>query len=212
MPTLALADALPDFGVAKAPAARPNAGMSPSATSPATAPQSRSDEREARKAADAVAKAEAEVAERLQHEYEEKLSAERQRHKQEIEELQEQLGKNAAETIAARFAGMERQTIDLTSALVARILGVTLSEELQNRAVEHLSRIIAETLTDREAVRISVYGTGFLCEQLRTMLGERSAQVDFVETPGLDLSIHIDESILETRLTEWSEALSEVLS
>lgn len=210
MPTLALADALPDFGDTQAPAIRHNAEKS-SATAPATALQSRSDEREASKTADAIAKAEAAVAERLQQEYEEKLSAERQRHKQEVDELQQQLGEKAAETIAARFAGMERQTIEVTSALVARILGVTLSEELQNSAVEHLSQIITDALKDREAVRISVHGTGFFCEQLRTMLGERSAQVDFIEAPGLDLSIHIDESILETRLTEWSEALSEAL-
>lgn len=209
MPTLALADALPDFGATRT--AQPDAGKQRSATAPTVTSQSRQD-REAEKTAEAVAKAEAELAERLQQEYEEKLAAERERHKQEVEELQQQLGKQMGETIAERFSAMEQHTVDVTSSLVARILGVALTEELQSRAMERLSEIITSALNDREAVRISVHGTAFLCEQLRGILGERATQVNFVEAPGLDLSVQVDESILETRLAEWSEALSEVLS
>jgi hypothetical protein len=51
-----------------------------------------------------------------------------------------------------------------------------------------------------------------LCDALKAQLGERARQVDFTEASGLDLTAEIDESLFETRLAEWSEALAEVLS
>lgn len=212
MPTLELADALPDFGTAKTLPEKNGTEQHGPAAVQCQAPQSPPHEQDARKTADAVAEAEAAVTERLEREYEEKLTAERQRHAQELEELQKQLGQKAGETIAARFAEMEQRTVAVTTALTARILGIALTDELQNRAVERLAEIIAQAMKGREAVRISVHGTAFLCDELRKTLGERAGQVDFVESPGLDLSVNIDENIVETRLAEWSETLSEVLS
>lgn len=210
MPPLALVDALPDFGAAAITPPQRDAGDKQ--------PYARVGEQPAAKAAAgdeiarAVAQAEAALLERVAHEYAEKLAAEHQAHRQEIESLEEQLGAKAGETIAARFAEMERDTVALTAGLAARILSIALTEDLQSRSVARLSEILADVMRDREAVRITVRGSALLCNQLRTGLGERAAQVEFIEAPGLDLSAQIDESVFETRLAEWSETLSEVLS
>lgn len=65
---------------------------------------------------------------------------------------------------------------------------------------------------DREAVRIQVRGPQSLFEPLRTALGERAGNLQFIETPGFDLTVSIDGNLFETRLSEWSSALSGALS
>ncbi|WP_246248988.1 hypothetical protein [Chelativorans alearense] len=213
MPVVALADALPDFGAgASAPGKRKPAAdtfgtlrEAPPAPAVATAERRPTIE-------EIVAKAEATLTERLQREHEEKLAAERERHAAEMEEAMTRLGEEAGTAVAARFAEMQREVVALTSAVTARILGVVLTEDLQKRAVDELARIVEAALEDREAVRIRIRGTTLLCSALKGKLGERAQQVGFTEASGFDLTAEIDESLFETRLAEWSEALAEVLS
>jgi hypothetical protein len=47
---------------------------------------------------------------------------------------------------------------------------------------------------------------------LKASLGSRAANLDFIEAPGFDLMVTIDEAVFETRMAEWSVTLSEVLS
>ncbi|WP_246226190.1 hypothetical protein [Chelativorans xinjiangense] len=213
MPVVALADALPDFGAgAPAPGKRKPAAdafgtLRETPPAPATSAAERRPTTE-----EIVAKAEAALAERLQREHEEKLTAERERHAAEMEEAMTRLGEEAGTAVVDRFAEMQREVVALTSAVTARILGVVLSEDLQKRAVDELARIVEAALDDREAVRIRIRGTALLCDALKGKLGERAQQVGFAEAPGFDLTAEIDESLFETRLAEWSEALAEVLS
>ena len=61
-------------------------------------------------------------------------------------------------------------------------------------------------------MRIAVRGPLSLFETLKASLGPRAANLDFVETPGFDLTVAIDEAVFETRMAEWSTTLSEVLA
>jgi hypothetical protein len=210
MPALALADALPDFGSARTPP--PMRRAEPAFAAPEPPPVQVPVETDEERIARAVARAEAELAERLAKEYEEKLESERTRHLGEMQAAIADLGEGAAKVFERRFAEMEQNVAALASAVTARILGVALTEDLQKRAVDELARILKEAMKDREALRVRVRGTAFLCDALKAQLGERARQVDFTEASGLDLTAEIDESLFETRLAEWSEALAEVLS
>ncbi|MCT8997777.1 hypothetical protein [Chelativorans intermedius] len=210
MPGLALADALPDFGAA-APARRAVApDMEPAFAPPRPEAPDAGEERQTLE--EAVARAEEALAQRLERQHAERLAAERARHEEEMAAARRQLAEEAGALIAARFDKMQREVTALTAALSARILGVVLTEDLQKRAVEELTRIVAAALEDREAVRIRVKGSALLCDALRASLGERAAQVEFSEAGDFDLTAEIDESLFETRLGEWSQALAEVLS
>ena len=90
--------------------------------------------------------------------------------------------------------------------------GGLVSDDLQKRSLEALARTIGEAVADNEAVRIGVRGPLSLFETLKTALGPRAANLDFVEMPGFDLTVAIDEAVFETRIAEWSAALSEALS
>lgn len=162
--------------------------------------------------AEAVAKAEAELAQRLADDHAEALRAEQERHAEEVAALERRFADEASTTILTRFAEMEGRVIELTSAVTARILGTTLTDDIRNRSIERLAGLIREALMDGEAVRIRVHGSLPLFEMLKEKLPERGTQLDFMERPEFDLSVSIDDSVYETRLAEWSAALAETLA
>jgi hypothetical protein len=162
--------------------------------------------------AEAVAAAELALAARLTAEHEAVMAEERDRHAAAVAELQERLAVTASAKIAEHLVQMEDRVVELTTSLTARLLGTVLSEDLTKRSVERLAEIIRETVRDDDAVRITVRGAPSLFAALRAALPERSVQFDFTELQGFDLSVAIDDSAFETRLSQWSSALSEVLS
>lgn len=219
MSASSLADMLPDFGTGPAPAGRGRSGglveLAPSPASPGASPKARAGAPPDTGAAETeAARAEAEAALRaeLAREHEEALAAERRRHAEELEALHGELGEKAGALIEERISDMERRIVDLTSSLAARVLGVALTEDLQKRSVERLSAIIGEALSEREAVRVRVHGAPPMFKALETALGDKAARVEFSEGPGFDLTVAIDDGVFETRISEWSEALAEVVS
>lgn len=209
MATFALADMLPDFGAPPRPA-RP-AQPAVAEVAPRSAP--RASEEELRGRIDtAVREAEAAVEARLAEAHSAALAEIEARHGGELERLQAELGERAGSAIAERFAQMENDLAALTGAVVARILGVALTEDVKRHALDELRRSILAAVGDRDAVRIRIKGPLFLYEALRPGLAHLADRVEFVEEPGFDLAVSIDTSLFETRLGEWSGALSEGLA
>jgi hypothetical protein len=212
MRPLALSDFLPDFAARshRAPDAdfdqRGGAPQAPaSALQPAT-PDLNTLIREE------VAKAEAGVTERLSAIYEATLQAERENHAGELDRLRAELGTQAGATISRRLDEMESEISLLATSLTARVIGGLLTEDIQKRSLDRLSQAILDAMRDNEAVRIQVRGPQSLFEPLGAALGERAASLHYVEAPGFDLTVGIDGNLFETRLSEWSAALSGALS
>lgn len=162
--------------------------------------------------AEAVAAAEAAMAERLEQQHAEALETERARHAEELAALQQRFAEDASARILASVEDMEKRVVELTTTVTARILGVALTDDVRQRSVERLASVIREALDDDEAVRIRVRGSLPLYEALKEKLPKYADQLDFTETVDFDISVTIDDSVFETRLAEWSTALSEALS
>lgn len=221
MPSLSLANALKDFGDSPAFAAEPFSAPAdfamPSVDLPDFPPMPAAEPVDvdaivAEAVAEAVAQAEAALSERLVQEHEEALRQEKERHAEEMGELQKRIGDAAGKKILIRFQEMEGRIVELTSAVAARILGSVLTDDIRDRSIERLSGLIREALQDSEAIRIRVRGNLPLFETLKEKLPEHANQLDFMESPDFDLSVSIDDSVYETRLAEWSLALSETLA
>lgn len=159
-----------------------------------------------------VAAAEEALRATLTSEHEARLAAAQERHAQELAALQAELGEKAGTAIATGFADMESRVVELATSVTARILSVALSDDLQRRAVEALARAVREAIGERDAVRVHVSGAPPLFEALEKAVGDKAGYLDFSESTTFDLTVSIDESVFETRLSEWSEALAEVLS
>ncbi|TPM33095.1 hypothetical protein [Mesorhizobium sp. B2-3-5] len=206
MPSAALFDLLPDFGpraprVSKAQAVTEHR---PEASEPQADIGTL--------IAEAVAQAEATLAERLSAAHDAALEAERQAHAEEARSFLESFGGDIGKAVSSRIDAMEARVTDLVAATVARIIGGVVSDDLQRRSLEALASAVREAVGDGEAVRVAVRGPLSLFETLKASLGARAANLDFVEAPGFDLTVTIDEAVFETRMAEWSATLSEVLS
>lgn len=216
MSGVALANALKDFG------ARPPSTAEPFDAGPAFAmpdlsyPTDFPEPTEAApdvdaQIAEAVAQAEAETTKRLTAEHAETLNAERERHAEEIATLQARLGEEASALIESRFAETQRELVELTGSVAARILGGLMTDDLRERSLVRLADVIGQALADDEAVRIRVRGNPALFDALRERLSGHEEQIDYTEAADFDLSIMINDSVYETRLAEWSTALAETL-
>lgn len=210
MRTQALSDALPDFGAAslapRAPRpARPQPAAEPrgSATSDAEW-QARLDR--------AVADTEARIAASLTERHEAELERLAETHRAEMEGLSQDFASTMGATIAARLQELEDRVVDLTATSAARLLSGVLSEDLGRKSVDRMVKVMRSALQDSDAVKIVVRGPASLYEPLRAAMGTSSERMRFVEAPGADLSVSIDETVYETRLAEWSGALSEVIA
>jgi len=205
MSASALFDLLPDFGARPQPRAESAPPPRPVAEPPAPVDVDAV-------VAEAVARAETELQARLAAAHEADLEAERALHAEEAKALLSSLGADVGATIAARMETLENHVADLLNDQIARILSSVLADNLQARALAALTRMVREGIGDAEAVRVRVTGPLSLYEPLRDALGPRGQNLDFIEAPGFDLTVTIDDAVFETRMAEWSQALSEVLS
>ncbi len=205
MASAALFDLLPDFG---ARTQRP--GQSPLAEPKQDTPTPQADI--GALIAEAVTDAEAALEARLAVAHQAELEAQRQASADEAKAFLQSFGGDVGAAVAARIEIMEAKVSDLIGATVARIIGGIVSDDLQKRSLDALAGTIREAIGDSEAVRIAVRGPLSLFETLKASLGPRAANLDFVEAAGFDLTVAIDETVFETRIAEWSSALSEALS
>lgn len=204
----ALFDLLPDFGSRTPRASQPPSARAAEPMPAAPAPQADI----GALIAEAVADAEAALAARLALAHQAALDAERQASDDAAKAFLESFGGDLGAAVTTRIEAMEQRVAELAGATVARIVGGLLSDDLQQRSLHALSRVIAAAVADSEAVRIGVRGPLSLFEPLNAALGSRAANLDFTEAPGFDLTVTIDETVFETRIAEWSASLSEVLS
>ena len=159
----------------------------------------------------AVEDAEAALAARLADEHQAALEAERERHAAEIAELGARIGAETGAAIAASIGAMEARVVHLATDAAARIIAGLVSDDIQKRSIEALATAILSAIADSDAVRIKVSGPQFMFEALAAAMGDRAENIDFTESMGFDLSVSIDDNLFETRLGEWSSALSETL-
>ena len=148
---------------------------------------------------------------RLREAHQRELEAERQANAEEARAFLETLGKDVGETVAARVSDMEGRVVRLVSDSVARMIGGILSDDLQKRSLDALARAVRSAAADAESTRVEIRGPLSLFEPLKAALGARADNLHFVEAPGFDLSLIVDDTVFETRMAEWSAALAEVL-
>ena len=137
--------------------------------------------------------------------------AEREAHARELEALNVRQGEELATKITAAMQEAERQLISVSSEAAARVLSHFLSEQIVGRAVAELARTIRIAVADADGLRIRVRGPQSLFLPLEAAMGDLSKYLEFTESPGADLTVTINETLFETRLADWSTALSEVM-
>jgi hypothetical protein len=213
MAATALADVLMDFGRTERRIARHlDAGSAVPASIPAIEPEPPARTNVDSLLANERRKVEAEVTARLEEHLQEVLALERQAHAREMEEMLSAAGSEAAGRMLEKLEGMEERLVALTGAATARILGSIVSDDIRERSIEELARTIRQAAGDDEAIRIRVKGPQPLFAALAEHLGDWALHLEHVESPGMDITVDINETVFETRFAEWSSCLLEALS
>jgi hypothetical protein len=204
MAAYALADMLADFGK------RPPPATGSTVDRPPEKPDDPKPDIEAL-LAEERARTEEAVSERLAAAHEAELSAERESHAGAIAEINRRHGDEAGARIDAGLREIEARVTETVTGTVARILGPIVSGEVLKRSVEELAGAIAEAMEDADAVTIRVSGPQSLFSALSAKMGEKSKHLRHRETDGIDLTVDVNGSLMETRLTEWRAIANEAL-
>jgi hypothetical protein len=157
------------------------------------------------------ARTEKAVTERLTAEHEAALAALSETQAAEIAEIERRHGEEAGARIEAGLGEVEARVAETVTGTVARILGPIVSEEVLKRSIDELAVAIGEALEDADAVTIRVSGPSSLFAALAEKLGEKSKHLRHREADGIDLTVDVNGSLIETRLTEWQAIVNEVL-
>jgi hypothetical protein len=160
---------------------------------------------------DAVEEAKAELTARLTEEHAAAMEEERGRHASELDALNRQFGEVLGAALTAEMSSVEENVTGIVTAVAARILGPLLTASLQARMVASLAAAIGDAMADAENIRVKVSGSPALYEALCAAAGDKAAFFDFTESATTDLTVRIDDKLIETRLSEWSAAMEEVL-
>lgn len=205
---LAIADFLPDFAPPPRPA--PAAVILPmrsEAPAPVFPPQPAPVDVDAI-VADAVSKAEADLGRHLQALYEERAAEDRARHEEEMAALRATLAVELAGKTAAALSSLERKAIEEATSVCARLLSQIVDEDVRSRAVEALAGSVRGAIGDADAIRIRVSGPQSLFMPFAAAMGDHARHLEFTESESYDLTVALDETLFETRLAEWSSALT----
>lgn len=205
---LAIADFLPDFAPPPRPA--PAAVILPLRNEPPTPaphPQPAPVDVDAI-VADAVERAEADLGRRLEALYEERAAEDRARHEEEMAALRATLSVELAGKTAAALSSLESKAIEEATSVCARILSQIVDEDVRSRAVAALAGSVRGAVGDADTIRIRVSGPQSLFMPFAAAMGDHARHLEFTESESYDLTVSLDETLFETRLAEWSSALT----
>lgn len=152
-----------------------------------------------------------EITEALAAAHEQELEAERSRHRDELNELRTRYEQDFSTAVATRYDTLCNELVETIGAQVTRVLAPVFEQALTTQMVESLAGTIRQCLKDKSATTMTVSGPASVFEALRGELGDDAAMMEFVESEEFDLTIHIDDAVLCTRLSKWADRLREVL-
>jgi hypothetical protein len=132
-------------------------------------------------------------------------------HAAEIAEFQVRYHTEMAGFITSRLQENHDLVVSNLDEQISAVLAPVLSDALAQKAVAGLADIIRPSLTDGEAVTLTVKGPKPLYDRLIEVLGGNEKAFRFVENADVDLSVEMDNSVLVTRMSAWASSVRKVL-
>ena len=132
-------------------------------------------------------------------------------HAAELETLRLKYTQELAALVTRRLRDGTDALAKCLSEQAAIVLAPVLSEELSAQAATSLATLVTSAMADGEATKLIVKGPPDMFERLKAELGLDESQFQYTETPDIDLSVEIGESVLVTRMSAWASSLRKVL-
>jgi hypothetical protein len=129
--------------------------------------------------------------------FERKLTAERQK-------WTADQGARLGDAVSKAMQDIEQGIADQ----VGRVLSPIVSERIRIKAVEELSLSLNAMLAKGDYAKITITGPNDLLSVIESRLNQHDG-VSFVNAESVDVAVQADETIVETRIGAWAEAIEE---
>jgi Skp family chaperone for outer membrane proteins len=141
---------------------------------------------------------------------------ERARLKEEIAEQVAREREHWAQTEGERLLAAHRAAMTefetRCAQAVANILRPFLTQAVIARVTESLVQNIEVLITSRRRAMFEISGPQDLIEALKQKFSDRPASITYSLTDGVDVRVRVDETIIETQLGAWMQALGALSS
>lgn len=135
-----------------------------------------------------------------------------QAHAEEMQALARQHEDETVATIHARFQDMTQTIVQTLAEQTLQLVLPILEEDVAKRSIEALSAQIRDLLANENATIAIIRGPMPLYTALKPLLDGDGIATRHIETAGIDIAVEINETVLVTRLAEWSSSLAEALA
>lgn len=140
-------------------------------------------------------------------EYEQKLNEETSRFDTRLGEERHDLLNETAARIASEIAEVGNQLEARIAGVTARILEPFITSAVQKQAVATFVEKLSSLTSDSRRPALRVTGPSELIELVRSKLGVRSIAVELRAEPVAEVSVVVDQVVLETQMKIWAERL-----
>ena len=113
----------------------------------------------------------------------------------------------AADSIASNIAEIGNQLELRIAGVTARILEPLISSVVQKQAVASFVEKLSSVTGDSRRPVLRITGPSELIELVRSKLGARSITVDLRAEPVAEVSVIVDQIVLETQIKLWADRL-----
>jgi hypothetical protein len=133
-------------------------------------------------------------------------------HRAELEELKAKFETESVERIAADLQQIATAIGLSVSTEAAKALSPIMTEALTANAIDELATLITASIRDGAVGPITVSGRRTMFDMLSSKLDVDGVLLVLVEAEDIDLSVTIEDSVLVTRMSAWTDSLREVFS
>jgi flagellar biosynthesis/type III secretory pathway protein FliH len=140
-------------------------------------------------------------------EFEQKLDYERSKMDAQLDEQRHQLLEETAERVAGAIADVGDQLETKIAGVTARLLEPVISGAVQRQAVASFVEKLSSLATDSRRPMLRITGPSEVLDLVRGKLGVRSIAIELRVEPVAEVSVTVDEVILESQLKIWADRL-----
>lgn len=145
-------------------------------------------------------------------EYEQKLADERSKFGAELADARQKWLDETAGKIADGVKDVGNQLEAKIAQVVGRILEPLITNVVQKQAVATFVEQLSSITSDSRRPTLRISGPAELLDAVRSKIGVRAMAMEFRTTQTADVSVVVDQAVLETQVKLWAERLKYAVS